>query len=211
MVLATIGAVLKSLFVRSPDVDPGEKLAWEKAPKLRALLDRVAATIGTRPVDSVYLTPGTDLAVLERGGIRARWAGTSERCLILGVGVLEGFGVRPFMSVLAHEHGHFSESRHCRRRPASALGDDAACMTMGIALARGGAATWYNPAWLFFRAYFAVFLRISQGASRLQEVLADRRAIFTYGSAAFREGYTHVIRRSVAFDAHANATLNEVI
>jgi Zn-dependent protease with chaperone function len=209
MVLVTFFAVLKSLFVRAPDEDPGEKLDWAKAPKLRALLDQIAKTIGTRPIDNVYLTPGTELAVTERGGLRRKWAGTSERCLILGIGVLEGMKIGPLSSVLGHEHGHFSNQD-------TAGGDLAlwarrSMLKMGIALAQGGAAAWYNPAWLFFRAYFAIFLRISQGASRLQEVLADRRAIFAYGSAAFREGYTHVIRRSVAFDAHASATLKEVI
>jgi Zn-dependent protease with chaperone function len=209
MVLVTIVSVLKSLFVRAPDEDPGEKLDWSKAPKLRELLDQIAKTIGTRPVDNVYLTPGTELAVTERGGLRRKWAGTSERALILGIGVLEGMKIGPFSSVLGHEHGHFSNQD-------TAGGDLAlwarrSMLKMGIALAQGGAAAWYNPAWLFFRAYFAIFLRISQGASRLQEVLADRRAIFAYGSAAFRDGYTHVIRRSVAFDAHASATLKEVI
>jgi Zn-dependent protease with chaperone function len=207
--ITTVFAVLRSLFVRASDEDPGETLDWEKAPKLRALLDRIAATVGTRPVDRVYLTPGTDLAVFERGGLRKRWAGQSERCLILGVGVLDGFKVGPFMSVLAHEHGHFSNQ--------DTAGGDLALWArrslfgMGRALAMSGAATWYNPAWWFFRGYFAVFLRISQGASRLQEVLADRRAIFSYGSAAFRDGYTHVLRRSIGFDAHANTTLKEVI
>jgi hypothetical protein len=207
--LATVGAMIKSLFVRASDEDPGEKLDWAKAPKLRGLLDRVAATIGTRAVDSVYLTPGTDLAVFERGGLRRRWSGKSERCLILGVGVLDGFRVGPFMSVLAHEHGHFSNE--------DTAGGDLALWArrslfhMGRALAQSGAATAYNPAWWFFRGYLAVFLRISQGASRLQEVLADRRAIFAYGSEAFRDGYTHVLRRTVGFDLHASATLKEVI
>ena len=48
-----------------------------------------------------------------------------------------------------------------------------------------GAAGWYNPAWLFVNGFFRVFLRVSQGASRLQEVMADRWAAFCYGSEAF--------------------------
>jgi hypothetical protein len=45
---------------------------------------------------------------------------------------------------------------------------------MAINLAESGAAAWYNPAWLFLNAFHRIFLRISQGASRLQEVRADR-------------------------------------
>jgi Zn-dependent protease with chaperone function len=82
---------------------------------------------------------------------------------------------------------------------------------MIVSLIEGGAAAWYNPAWLFVRGFYAVFLRISQGASRLQEVLADRWAASTYGSEAFERGLLHIIRRSAAFDAHVNATLSEVL
>lgn len=56
-----------------------------------------------------------------------------------------------------------------------------------------------------------MFLRVSQGASRLQEVLADRWAAFAYGSEAFSRGLTHVIERTVRFDAHVSATLDQVI
>lgn len=209
LVLATLFAILKSLFVRVEDQDPGEKLDWAQAPKLRRLVEEVAGRSGTRPIDNVYLTPGTELAVFERGGLRARLAGTTERCLILGVGVLDGFAVGPFRSVLAHEYGHFSNQDTAGG--GLALWARRSLMKMGHALAMSGAAAWYNPAWLFFRGYFAVFLRISQGASRLQEVLADRASQFLYGSKSFAEGYSHVLRQTVAFDAHSSATLKEVI
>ncbi len=78
-------------------------------------------------------------------------------------------------------------------------------------LARGGAAAWYNPAWLFLNAFYRIFLRISQGASRLQEVLADRWAGLAYGAELFEQGLRHVIDRSVRFQAHANAALKEVV
>ncbi len=208
LLLTTLFALIKSLFIRVRDDDPGDKLDWREAPKLRALLDDVARTVGTRPVDNVYLTPGTDLAVMERGSIYKKLSGRSERCLILGVAVIGGMTQRAFRSVLAHEYGHFSNKDTAGGNVA--LGARISLLQMGQSLADNGAA-WYNPAWLFFRVYWAVYLRISQGASRLQEVLADRIAIFSYGSAAFREGYTHVIRRSVRFDAFANSALNEVL
>lgn len=78
-------------------------------------------------------------------------------------------------------------------------------------LAQGGAATWYNPAWLFLYGFNLTFLRISQGASRLQEILADRWAAFAYGAKAFEQGLRHVVERSIRFPAHANATLQEVV
>jgi hypothetical protein len=84
-------------------------------------------------------------------------------------------------------------------------------MTMAMHLARSGAASAINPAWWFVRGFYAIFVRVSQGASRLQEVLADRWAAFAYGSDAFVAGLRHVIDRSVRFDAHLAATLGEVV
>jgi len=209
LVLTTLWSVLKSLFVRVADEDPGVKLNLGSHPRLRKLLHDVASRVGTAPVRSVYLTPGTDMAVMERGGLLRQLRGTAERCLILGVGVLDGMRVGPFKAVLAHEYGHFSN-----RDTAGggfALAVRRSLVNMAAGLAQAGAAGWFNPAWLFVNGFYRVFLRISQGASRLQEVLADRWAAALYGAAAFEQGLRHVIERSVRFDAHAGATLREVV
>lgn len=209
MTLATLWSILKSVLVRGADTDPGERLDLRAHPRLRAVLGEVARRVGTRSVDNVYLTPGTDVAVMERGGIGRQLSGRAERCLILGVGVLDGFRVGPFKAVLAHEYGHFSN-----RDTAGggfALAVRRSLVAMAGNLARSGAAAWYNPAWLFLNGFYRVFLRISQGASRLQEMLADRWAAFTYGSRAFEEGLRHVIERSVRFGARANATVQEMV
>jgi hypothetical protein len=63
--------------------------------------------VGTRPVDAIFLTPGAEVAVFERG----RWLNKARdrvrRSLILGLGVVEGFHIDPFRAVLAHEYSHF--------------------------------------------------------------------------------------------------------
>jgi Zn-dependent protease with chaperone function len=209
MTLTTLWSILKSLLVRTKDEDPGERLDLRAHPRLRALLGEVARRVGTRPVDNVYLTPGTDVAVMERGGLGRQLSGRAERCLILGVGVLDGFRIGPLRAVLAHEYGHFSN-----RDTAGggfALAVRRSLVTIAANLAGSGTAAWYNPAWLFLNGFYRVFLRISQGASRLQEVLADRWAAFTYGSRAFEEGLRHVIERSVRFGVRANATVHEMV
>jgi Zn-dependent protease with chaperone function len=209
IVLVTLFAMLKSLFVRSRDEDPGDRLEMEKHPRLRNLLDEVAAQIGTRPVDNVYMTPGTDLAVTERGGIFRQLRGRAERCLILGVAVLDGMQMGPFKAILAHEYGHFSNRDTAGGTFALAV--RRSLLTMAHHLAEGGAAAWYNPAWLFLWGFNLVFLRISQGASRLQEILADRWAAFAYGAKAFEQGLRHVVERSIRFQVHASSTLQEVV
>jgi Zn-dependent protease with chaperone function len=205
---ATVVSILKSLFVRRRDDDPGERLPLRAHPRLRAVLEEVARRIETRPVDSVYLTPGTEVAVLERGGLGRQLRGRTERCLVLGLGVLDGLRIGPLKAVLAHEYGHFSN-----RDTAGggfALSVRASLVTMATSLAESGAATWYNPVWIFLNGYYRVFLRISLGASRLQEILADRGAVLGYGSKAFEEGLRHVVARSIRFDAAASQALVEM-
>ena len=200
----TVVSMVKSLLHRPTDEDPGTRLDLAKEPKLQALLHDVAKRIGTRPVDNVYLTPGTTVAVMERGNRKHR-----ERCLILGLGALEGLQVRPLKAILGHEYGHFSNRDTAGGAFALSVRNSLGATAYG--LASGGAAAWYNPAWLFVNGFNRVFLRISEGASRLQEVLADRWAVFAYGADAFEAGLRHVIGRSVRFDAHVGATLNEVV
>lgn len=202
-------SILKSLIVRSKTGDPGERLDLEREPSLRELLVKVACNVGTRPVDTVFLTPGIEVAVFERGGLLRQLAGKSERCLILGAGVLDGMSLRPFQAVLAHEYGHFSNRDTAGG--GMALSVRRSLVALATNLAKNGAANWYNPAWLFVNGFHRVFLRISQGASRLQEVLADRWAAILYGATAFEEGLRHVIERSVRFDAHVDATIKEVV
>jgi Zn-dependent protease with chaperone function len=200
---ATVISMIKSLFMRRRDEEPGTRLDLTKQPRLHALLDEVAKRIGTRPVDTVYLTPGTEVAVMQRGK-RKR-----ERTLILGLAALEGMKIRPLKAILGHEYGHFSNRDTAGGAFALSVRNSLSATAYG--LATSGVARWYNPAWLFINGFNRVFLRISEGASRLQEVLADRWAVFAYGADAFEAGLRHVIERSVRFDAHVGATLKEVV
>ncbi|MGZ8832681.1 MAG: M48 family metalloprotease [Thermoanaerobaculia bacterium] len=200
---ATVVSMVKSLLVRAHDEEPGTRLELAKHPRLSTLLAEVAKKIGTRGVDNVYLTPGTEVAVMQRGKHK------SERCLILGIAALDGLKIRPLKAILGHEYGHFTNRDTAGGAFALSVRKSLGATAFG--LATGGAAAWYNPAWLFVNGFNRVFLRISEGASRLQEVLADRWAVFAYGADAFEAGLRHVIERSVRFDAHVGATLNEVV
>ena len=205
----TVWTSLRSLLVRGRDHDPGERLDLGAHPRLRDVLHEVADRVGTRVVDNVYLTPGTDFAVMERGGLMRQLRKRTERCLILGIGGLEGMPLAPFKAVLAHEYGHFSNRDTAGGGLALAVRRSLVALALG--LARGGAAGWYNPVWLFVNGFYRVFLRISQGASRLQEVLADRWAATLYGAEAFQQGLRHVIERTIRFGLHAEAVIDEVI
>ncbi|MBX3262950.1 MAG: M48 family metalloprotease [Labilithrix sp.] len=209
VVLFTIVSVVKSLLARARDEDPGVAVDLAEHPELARVIREVAARVGTRAVDDVYLTPNTEIAVLERGSMLRQLRGATTRCLVLGVGVLDGMKLGPFKAILAHEYGHFSN-----RDTAGggvALSVRRSLFLTALGLAQRGAAAWYNPAWLFVVGFQRIFLRISQGASRLQEVMADRIAALAYGPEAFARGLSHVVRRGVEFEVHVNATLDEVV
>lgn len=205
----TVFQMIRSLFIKQKEEDPGRSLREDEAPGLWALTREVARSVGTRPIGEIRVTPGTDLAVYERGSFSERRHDKAERVLILGVGVLNGFSQNAFRAVLAHEYGHFTH-----RDTAGgdvALRVDADMMKFAHAMAESGQAAWWNIAFLFLRVYHFIFRRISHGATRLQEVLADRVAVHIYGAKAFKEGLSHVVRRAIEFDYLASSEINEAV
>ena len=204
--LLTVWGLARSLFARrGKDEDPGQRLPETAAPALWAALREVAASVGTRPVDHVFITPGTEIAVTERGSMTERLRDRGKRQLILGVGVLDGLTDLQLRSVLAHEYGHFSNRDTAGGNVAAQV--RVSLMAAVVRIARGGGAAMYNPGWQFLRLFFALFQRVTLGASRLQEALADRFAAAAYGGAVFAEGLRHVVRRSVQFSAEANVVI----
>jgi Zn-dependent protease with chaperone function len=189
--------MIRSLFVKPKEEDPGRPLREDEAPGLWALAREVAGAVGTRPVDEIRVTPGTELAVYERGSSADKRQDKAVRILILGVGVLNGFTRNAFRAVLAHEYGHFSHRDTAGGEVALRVNRD--MIVFAYAMAAAGQAVWYNLAFQFIRAYHFIFRRISHGATRLQEILADRVAVYNYGARAFEEGLTHVIYRGAEF------------
>jgi Zn-dependent protease with chaperone function len=121
---------------------------------------------------------------------------------MLGMGVLAGLTQGQLAAILAHEYGHFSNRD-------TAGGDMAhrvftSLDQMAKRLIQGRAAQIYNPVWLFVIIYQRIFLRVTLGASRLQEVLADRYAAIAYGGRNFIAGLESVIRQAIAFPLQAN-------
>lgn len=207
--LFTVFAMIKSLFIKVEASDPGRSLQRPEAEGLWQLAEEVAGSVGTRPVDEIRITPGTDLAVYERGSWREKLRNQARRVLVLGTGVLTGFKQNDFRCVLAHEYGHFSNRDTAGGEIGLRVRQD--MLKFFIAMYQAGQATSINLAFHFLRAYQFIFRRISHGATRLQEVLADRVAAQIYGAPAFEAGLTHVIRRSIEFEAAANSEIEQSI
>lgn len=207
--LVTVFQMIRSLFLKQKETDPGRALHEDEAPGLWALTREVAASVKTRPIDEIRVTPGTDLAVYESGSFSERRHDNARRILILGVGVLNGFSQNAFRAVLAHEYGHFTHRDTAGGDVALRVNAD--MMKFAHAMAKSGQAVWWNIAFQFLRVYHFLFRRISSGATRLQEVLADRVAVHLYGAKAFKEGLSHVVRRGVEFDHLASREIDEAV
>ncbi|WP_343636257.1 M48 family metalloprotease [Fluviicola sp.] len=203
----TIIGLLRSLLVRGRLQEPGRLLNEPEAPELFALTRSVAKDLNTRPIDEIRITPETDLAVYETGSWRAKMQDNGKRVLILGVAVLKDFRKDDFKAILAHEYGHFANRDTAGGGVAMRVQRD--MTNYYIALYNSGNATWWSIAFLFLKFYHFIFTRISAGATRLQEVLADRIAAETYGAQSFRNGLTFVVRRSIEFSMLANAEIKQ--
>lgn len=201
--------MFKSLIIRPKVEDPGRLLANNEAPKLWDLVKTVAGDINTRPIDEIRITPGVEMAVYERGTFREKLNDGGQRILILGAGSLNGFSINAFRSVLAHEYGHLSHRDTAGGDVAFRVSSD--MMRAAEAMVEGGTNTYHNLAFHFLRLYHFIFRRITHGASRLQEVLADRIAIKTYGKDAFCEGLRHVFRQGVMFNCVADAEISAAL
>jgi tetratricopeptide (TPR) repeat protein len=207
--VVTVYQMIRSLFIRIKPEDPGRSLRHDEAPGLWALTREVAQDLGTRPIDEIRVTPGTELAVYEKGSFKERSLDQARRLLILGIGLLNGFKQVPFRTVLAHEYGHFSHRDTAGGEVALRVNSD--MMKFAHAMIFSGQAVWWNMGFRFLRVYDFIFRRISHGATRLQEVLADRIAALRYGASNFEEGLEHVIRRHIEFDHSVDKEINEAV
>jgi len=203
--IVTVYKMVQSPFVHVNDSQPGRSLPPDEAPDFWHLTRDVAEKLGTRPLDQIRITPGTEMAVYEHGTRKERRQDKAQRTLLMGIGLIPGFHQNSFRAVLAHEYGHLSHRDTAGGDVALRVNRD--MMNFAIALMVARQAVPWNLAFQFLRLYHFLFRRISYGATRLQEVLADRAAATLYGAPAFEEGLRHVVRRQIEFHSVA---LNEV-
>jgi Zn-dependent protease with chaperone function len=173
------------------------------------LVKDVAAKVGTRPVDMIYIAPGAAIAVTERGNFLAKIFNRGQRYLLLGLGALQGMTAPQLQAILAHEYGHFTN----RDTAGGGLALQVRSAIFDIAqhLAVNRQAHPVNPMWLFLNLFNRIFLQITLGASRLQEILADRFAVIAYGSENFTAGLSHVIRQTIKLDLQFNAEFTNMV
>lgn len=210
MVFGTLYSIIRSLFVRVRQADLTNVLHVDKHPRLARVLYEVSRDVGTRQADVIVLETDTTIAVTEVGGIWRTLTGRpSQRVLMIGIGLLPALTVGELRSILAHEFAHFMN-----RDTAGGVFVHRLSASLSRAVAtmiETRAARWFNPAWWFLNAFLWIFGVMSRGASRLHEVLADRRAAFTYGSTMFAASMNKVIRGGVEFSLANDMATKRVV
>ena len=197
--LFTIFILIWNLFTKVKLNDPGRTLKPNDAPELWKLVVDVAAKTGAHPVDMIYITPGTDISVNEYN-YRSRHKKGKKRNLILGMGILTNLNQSQFEAILAHEYGHFLNKDTAGGELAWKVNQTLWKMAYG--LARAGAISAINPGWWFIKIYSKIYAKITLGASRLQEYLADRQAAMLYGIESLLSGLRQLIYRDIEFDKY---------
>ncbi len=109
-------AIVRSILNRPTDEHPGRALSRVEAPGLWALAEEVARRVGARPIDAITLTPGTEVALVERGRLLKKLRGTGRRRLILGLGALSRHAAEPAQGHPGPRVRPLLQPRHCRRK-----------------------------------------------------------------------------------------------
>ena len=207
IITATSG--LRASFISVPNPEVERKLSREEAPGLWEVAYEVAEKVGTRPVDEIWLLGSADLAVTERGSFVRKMRDRAKRVLVLGTGAIDKMDQGAFRAILAHEYGHFQNRD-------TAGGDISMRVTASMdrfieKIIERGKIRWWDIAIRFLKTYYVMYHRISFGASRLQEVMADRVAVKAYGAAAFKRGLEHVIRRDLEVSMSMNQKMSRAM
>jgi Zn-dependent protease with chaperone function len=173
----------------TPSAPHGVPLDRAAAPYLWATVDELAAVVGTRAPDEIYLVPEVNAGVQERAKLMGLIAG--RRYMFIGMPLLQAFTVSQLRSVLAHELGHYS-GRHTRFAGVSYRGRLALSRTISH-ISRNNVAGWV------FRGYGRLYIMVQNSVSRRQELEADLASVQVAGRDAAASALREVRVLAAAF------------
>jgi len=114
------------------------------------------------------------------------------------LGILPDFPQSQFTALLAQRYGYFINRDTLTGVFAHQVQTTIYRMTQRLKM--NGLARRFNPAWLFIISYYRVFLRVTQGTSRLQSILADRYAAKAYNAYDLVDGILHILKQELLFE-----------
>jgi Zn-dependent protease with chaperone function len=194
---ATVWAVgygtWKALRTKPPEPH-GLPLDRSTAPYLWAEVGHLAAVVGTRSPDEIYLVPDVNAAVEERSRLMGLIAG--RRYMYIGMPLLQAFTVSQLRSVLAHELGHYS-GKHTRLTGVAYRGRLALARTIAH-IGPGNLAGW------IFRLYGRLYVMVHNSLGRRQELEADLASVRVAGRDSAASALREVDVLAAAFAFYLN-------
>lgn len=176
--------------------------------KLWELTRKIATEIKAKPIDKIIITPDPGIGVYLEGNLFSTIFGGGKRVLEIGLSSLHNLTVDEFKAILAHEYGHFSNRDTSWSSYTYSMGNSLTSTLRSMPgpsqdeNEKGG---WVrlmmtlNPAyWLLF-LYVMLYFKITNGFSRIREVMADIMAMRMYGGRAFSNGLLKVATNDIVF------------
>lgn len=184
----------------------GIELTKTDEPKLWGLVHEVAKSVGAKPVNKIVATPFPGIGVYLNGNFISTLFGGGERVLEIGFSSIYNLKIGEFKAILAHEYGHFSNkdtqwgsftysmgnSLISTLRSMPGPSENTKDGTLGALLT-------YNPAYWILYYFVKLYFKITNGFSRVREVLADKRACELYGGKNFSNGLKRVALNDSVF------------
>jgi Zn-dependent protease with chaperone function len=200
--LGMVWAVLKSLFVQLGHEPFGLKQTEEGSSRLFGVAREVADRVDTRPIDDIYIAPGSGIGVFQQGRGPFGIFGVKRRILTLGLSTMHFLTVDELKSILAHEYAHFSHSDtfYSRFIHQVTISIEQALQGIGGTI---GKWNYINPFYWFLYLYYRAYSLLASGFSRSREFLADRMACVLYGSDVFGSALSKVAIEGDLFESTA--------
>ncbi len=172
---------------------PGPPLDLEAHPRLRDLILNAALLTGNSPPDEVCLHPLAETTLVDIGSMTALLERPTSRCLVLGVGGLDGLSTEALRALIARELS--ASSGHPDAPPALGRSLRRAIARTLAEHRRVGVDRATNPRHLTLQAFHRAFSIMAEGAEVLQGLLADRRAAHLCGASALSLALRHTQAR----------------
>jgi Zn-dependent protease with chaperone function len=208
--LWAFGNVLRCTLIGPQGEVLGIQATSQEHPRLFETLRAVAHRLETRPVDTVYLTPSSNISVKQEGSGPFGLLGKRRRVLEIGISTLPLLSREEFQSILAHEYGHFSRNDTFYGRFIFQVSASLA-ISLAVMSAAGGILNYINPFYWFWWFYLRAYTLLANGFSRSREFLADRHAAAAYGKQAFVSGLTKVSVDGVLFESTVYSNIRQLL
>jgi heat shock protein HtpX len=191
--VASAGLILWSI---APRIDrfipPGPRLLPDEHPRLFQELWGIAQAVGQSMPAEVYIVLDVNAWVTQRGGLMGVG---SRRVMGLGLPLLQALTVSQFRAVLAHEFGHYHGGD---TRLGPWVYKTRAALMRTVRVLHEHESVLRHP----FVWYGEMFLRVTHGVSRAQELAADELSARTVGSRPLAEGLQIIHGAGPAFSGY---------